>query len=354
MKKYILGTLLIATLVIVGGIKFFNNPNNVSAEVVACGAGYPGNFSVGDCYGGMRCTNTGQAAGTGVWVLSTACGALPTAGGVSPTLSWTPSAGATYYIVQISSKADFSDKVYESAKVTTNSFVAPRSGNGGAPALAVLCHANGNDYSVGAAHPDFPNWKCSADGTWGIVVTGGGTGVPTGDILSPDTTYYWRVLAGNAYGKSAYSQVFNFKTGAAVVGTKPSIISDGNIFEDVYSLVATLGKWTDKSGKLVNPKSVTKAWVDENNQRVYPVVGSENAANFINSLILSRGGGSGPAGVAIPCGSLAHGSNGIVNGSAVQCCETNIGGGIYAWNLQPANSCNAISTADNASATQTQ
>src|SRR6476620_7086740 len=108
MKKYILGTLLIAAVLTTGGIKFFGDAKSASASI-ACGAGVNG-IAVGQCYLGSLCVNTGQAAGTGVFVdPPNSCGSIAVGGsagaslsGNTPTLSWTPSVGATYYIVQIS------------------------------------------------------------------------------------------------------------------------------------------------------------------------------------------------------------------------------------------------------------
>ncbi len=40
---------------------------------------------------------------------------------------------------------------------------------------ATPCHANGNNYSAGDPHPDYPSWHCQEDGTWAISTTGGST-----------------------------------------------------------------------------------------------------------------------------------------------------------------------------------
>lgn len=302
MKKYILGTLLIAALVIVGGMKFFGNtdiahavtfcdPNSVTTTVSwtngdgtsvcltrtcnstgsayssysqgPCGGTIVGNTgggnppstifvcsigstvsASGNCY---LCVGSGDPTVSGQWA-QTACGSSALIGGAgkntlsgnTPTLSWTPSSGATSYDLQIATDSNFSNVIVNKTGLTENTFKTQE--------------------------------------------------------LQSNATYYWRVDAANAYGKSAYSRIFSFKTGAAAVGAKAQVISDGSVSEDIYSLIATLGKWTDKLGRMVNPKSITKAWVDENDQRVFPDVGPENAVKFIDALISARSGGSGNSG----------------------------------------------------------
>jgi len=218
MKKYILGILLIATVAVVGGLKFFGNENVAHATLV-CGGSTPS---------GSGCN----------------CGGI-------------------YYSV-----GEFTSYTSDGHKN--------------------CCGSSGYEVACGA------------------ITAGGNGGSVSGDILSSNTTYYWRVLAGNAYGKSAYSQTFTFKTAAAtaVVGNKPSIITDGKVAEDVYSLIATLGSWINKSGNKVNPKSATKAWVDENGQVIYPVIASDNAFKIVDALIGSRSDSGGSSGEKYlrPCG----------------------------------------------------
>ncbi len=340
MKKYILGTLLIATLAIVGGLKFFGNENVAQATVtchsatqegyasgctcngivygvgqqtsytstgqanccgsngyeVACGSAVvtspaTGGASIqsgaGCSYGGgtyltgsyvythplgynMFCCSNGSFAsncGSGAAIGGSVGGVAPSLSGNTPTLSWTPSVGATSYDLQIATDQAFSNIIVDKKALSGNTFK-----------------------------------------------------VEDSVALKASTTYYWRVLAANAYGKSAYSQIFSFKTGVAAVGAKTAIVSDGSVSEDIYSLIATLGKWTDKAGRMVNPKSVTKAWVDENDQRVYPVVGPENAVNFISSLVSSRNGATGDsASRQLPaCGP----SNYNTTSQGFTCCST--------------------------------
>lgn len=130
MKTKLGAIFLIAVLAVGAGVAI-HFTNIARAEVVACGASVNG-IAVGQCYLGSLCVNTGQASGTGVFVTSAQCGAISNSGsgGVSPNstvstrpiLNWTPSVGATYYVVEISDRADFSNVIL-SKQVTTNSYV---------------------------------------------------------------------------------------------------------------------------------------------------------------------------------------------------------------------------------------
>lgn len=262
MKKYLTGFLLIAALAVVGGLKLINE-KNVSAESIPCGG--PGsNFAVGDCYLGMRCTNTGQPTG-GVWVLSSACGAIttnPGSGVISgitstrPVLTWTVSPNAATYNVQISNRADFSTIVNQKNDIV------------------------GNSYNLG---------------------------LEQSNGLAANTKYYFRVQAANQFGVSAWSSTFTFTTGAQSTGASPSVITPATGFtsDSIFSLLISNGaSWMNASGSKVYPKQVTPkmGYYDENNTQVFL---SSADVTKVGDLIRSLTGGSssGPSATLPACGS---------------------------------------------------
>lgn len=258
MKKYLTGFLLIALLAVVGGLKLINE-KSASAESVPCGG--PGSgFSVGDCYGGSRCTNTGQAVG-GIWVLSASCGAISAGGSgvisgltsTRPVLTWTISPNATSYNVQVSNRTDFSNIVHQKSNIV------------------------GNSYSVGS----------------GEVVSG----------LAVNTKYYFRVQAANQFGVSAWSNTFTFTT-AGQAGTS-SVISPSSGFtsDSIFSLLISNGaSWMNASGSKVYPKQITPKmnYYDENNAQVF-LSGAD--VTKVGDLVRSLSGGSSGSASTLPaCG----------------------------------------------------
>lgn len=94
------------------------------------------------------------------------------------------------------------------------------------------CDGDGNTYS---------KFKCYGNGVFGEctgIATGGDIGANTAvdSMLSPNTTYYWRVKAGNAFGQSSWSNTFNFKTAApsTIVSAKPGSVSSGAVYSSSY------------------------------------------------------------------------------------------------------------------------
>ncbi|MBI3005411.1 MAG: fibronectin type III domain-containing protein [Ignavibacteriales bacterium] len=170
----------------------------------------------------------------------------------SPTLSWNPSEGAVTYHLQISSNSAFSVIIIEQNDLATTSFSANGLTNGTAYYWRVsAANAGGTGdwsavwtFSTIPLAPDIPSptsppsgatdqpitldlsWTSSARASsYRLQVSGNAdfTSVVVDDStitqtsqqvgpLSYTTTYYWRVLASNAGGTSAWSNASNFTT----------------------------------------------------------------------------------------------------------------------------------------------
>ena len=90
------------------------------------------------------------------------------------------------------------------------------------PTFTWAAAAQAGTYSIQiATDAGFTNIVDQASGLTGTTYT-------PSTALNTNTLYYWRVLATNACGTSAYSEVFNFRTVAApgdcAVGTTPNIL----------------------------------------------------------------------------------------------------------------------------------
>lgn len=157
----------------------------------------------------------------------------------------------------------------------------------------------------------------------------GGVGSSAGAVLNTNTTYYWRVKAGNAFGQSGWSNVFNFKTaatatsGVSATSKSPAIVGSGSAssVDNFYSLLASFGTWTNASGSVVTPKSVSQVLIyqDENGQRVYPRVNPSFLINYFENIVKGGTAATFPA-----CGS------GSVNTTyqGFRCCKD---GSNYSW-----------------------
>lgn len=190
-----------------------------------------------------------------------------------------------------------------------------------------------------------------------ITVGGGGvtSGVTISKSLNPNTTYYWRVIAGNAFGKSEPSKTFSFKTGGkSVTGIAgPSVITTGVVSsaQNFYSLLSTVATWQNAAGAVVSPKTIKQevVYTDENNQRVYPKVGSQALFNYLQSSVI--GPGTDQPGSPLPaCGS----SNVNQVSGGFRCCKD---GNSYSWFTNwtgTAEQCAAISAGGSSVGTSVQ
>ena len=172
-----------------------------------------------------------------------------------PTLSWNASTGATSYEVQVSAVSNFSTTVYDASGITSTSTsvsglansttyywrvnatnsagtsawssvwsFTTASSSGTAPAAPVLSSpANG---ATNVSRTPTLVWNASTGATSYRVqvstsssfttLTQDISGITTTSVtlsqLGSRTTYYWRVNATNAYGTSAWSSVWHFRT----------------------------------------------------------------------------------------------------------------------------------------------
>jgi hypothetical protein len=166
------------------------------------------------------------------------------------------------------------------------------------------------------------------------IIAGGGfvsnSEVVVSRPLNPNTTYYWRVTAGNAFGKSAPSKTFSFRTGGtAVTGVAgPSIITTGSVSsaQNFYSLLSSIGTWQNASGAIVSPKTVKQevVYTDENNQRIFPRLGSQSLFNYFQNAVI--GTNDDRPGAPLPACTQSN-VNSVVGG--FRCCKDR--GNTYSW-----------------------
>ena len=189
------------------------------------------------------------------------------AGVATPTnLSWSPSAGATSYRVQLSTDSTFATSLINDSTLTTNSRstgtlssgttfywkvnaknAAGTSGfsstwNFTTRTLSIPSTPNLNSPAQNATDVTtnpIMNWSASAGATSYHVQVSNNSGfttlvvddsTPTGTSLSVgplanSTVYYWRVNAKNAAGTSAYSAIQNFSTTILVAPAFPVLTS---------------------------------------------------------------------------------------------------------------------------------
>ena len=167
---------------------------------------------------------------------------------IAPTLTWNPVTGATYYHLQVSTSASFSSNVVNKDSLTVTS----------------------------------------------SSVTG----------LANSSSYYWRALAWNAGGASAYSTPWSFTTIVAAPGV-PTLVSPSNGATNV-SIAPTLA-WSPVAGALYYHLQVstsatfTSALVDKDSITAtsYPVPGLSNATPYY-WRVLSRSVG-GLSAYSTPC-----------------------------------------------------
>lgn len=126
MKKFLAIFSIVAAVAIIGSLGFSKKSENHALATAVCN---PNNQAEATCayHGQMpgftKCVDTGQG-GTWATCSSTSVNSSSGVGTVStrPILNWTPSAGATYYVVEISDSPDFS-RILLSKQVSTNSYV---------------------------------------------------------------------------------------------------------------------------------------------------------------------------------------------------------------------------------------
>ncbi|PWB68984.1 hypothetical protein C3F09_10795 [candidate division GN15 bacterium] len=192
----------------------------------------------------------------------------------SPTLTWTASAGATSYRVQVSADAGFASTLVDTSGVTTTTLAIAGLGDGtvyywrvnasnsggtsgyssvgnfttlSSPLTAPVLASPANG-ATGIATDTTLRWKLMAGAnSYRVQVsteaTFGATVVDQSDIvdtffalsgLALNTPYYWRVSAANAIGAGPNSSVWSFTTMAELPPVSPTELSPANGATGVY------------------------------------------------------------------------------------------------------------------------
>jgi hypothetical protein len=124
MKKYVAAFLLIAGLAVLGSINYFHNPKVANALLtVGASCNITDDLSnqcvdVGGttyravCNGGVIGAGNQTSLCAGIIAGGGFGNTSGTIIGTRPVLSWTPSLGATYYVVEVSDTPDFSNVVF--------------------------------------------------------------------------------------------------------------------------------------------------------------------------------------------------------------------------------------------------
>jgi len=238
----------------------------------------PSNLAEDDYYWWVSSTNaSGESAFTAYWIVTVVAPPPPPgaptliapANGsgttdTTPYFDWSDVADALDYEILVDNNADFSSPVINQTGITVSEFTAGSAlANGtyywkvrGTNASGTGTYSSTWNFSIGAA-PGVPvlalpangglttdttptfDWNDVTDATSYTILVDNNSDFSSPEISQSPTvstytpgsnlalgTYYWKVLATNVYGSSAYSGSWSFSIGAAPVA--PALVSPSN------------------------------------------------------------------------------------------------------------------------------